>query len=265
MPKSFISVIGIYATLAIVYYCGMSETYELPLSDGSYYPYQIKPSARAKYVRIKLSNQGVLWVTLPRNTAEKVAHEFILSKREWVEKNLQSVTVSARQRPHSLDLQLISELWTIDYVPTDDKDTNKCHLVADAHSQKLLLSGPSALLDDVEIVSKLLTNWLKTKAKTIFPAMLQNLAELHGFHYRRLAIRAQKTRWGSCSQDKNINLNCKLLLMPEPAVRYVMIHELCHTLEMNHSARFWRLVEDCDKDYREHQHLIKEVAKDLPF
>ena len=93
--------------------------------------------------------------------------------------------------------------------------------------------------------------------------MLQELAELHGFHYQRLSIRAQKTRWGSCSHQKNINLNCKLLFMPEEVVKYVMIHELCHTIEMNHSSRFWALVNDCDPSYKKHKQQLKDLSREV--
>ena len=93
--------------------------------------------------------------------------------------------------------------------------------------------------------------------------MLEQLAEEHGFHYNGLSIRAQKTRWGSCSSKKNINLNCKLLFMPVEVVNCVMIHELCHTIEMNHSSRFWDLVADCDPNYKENRKSLKLLGKEL--
>jgi predicted metal-dependent hydrolase len=90
---------------------------------------------------------------------------------------------------------------------------------------------------------------------------MEALAEEHGFHFNRLSFRSQKTRWGSCSGNKNISLNSKLLFMSEAVVKYVMIHELCHTVEMNHSSRFWSLVEDCDPEYRHHKKQLKEYGK----
>ena len=91
--------------------------------------------------------------------------------------------------------------------------------------------------------------------------MLEDLAEKHGFHYKKLSIRSQKTRWGSCSSSKNISLNSKLLLFSRDIVQYVMIHELCHTIQMNHSSSFWKLVEDCDPNFKNNRKELKQQEK----
>ena len=69
----------------------------------------------------------------------------------------------------------------------------------------------------------------------------------------------------SCSSKQNINLNYKLLFFPDKVVRYVFIHELCHTQEMNHSALFWNLVERCDPAYQQHRQVLKNAEKFVPF
>ena len=76
--------------------------------------------------------------------------------------------------------------------------------------------------------------------------------------YSRITIRSQKTRWGGCSAKGNLNFNCLLMLMPQEVRDYVVIHELCHRREMNHSAAFWTEVERYCPDYRLHRKWLKD-------
>ncbi|MEH6456285.1 MAG: SprT family zinc-dependent metalloprotease [Cocleimonas sp.] len=246
----------------------MADVFTLNLSNGLQYSYQIVHSKRAKYIRIKLSQQGDLSVTLPAFTKLNLAHEFIHSKRVWIEKNLSKVTAQATNTfPEFLDLKLLEESWKVVYSEKQDMGTQISSVtdlkLKQQFDQTIEIQGNPKQLNDSALVSKRLNQWCRKKAQKIFNVMLQDLAELHGFHYQRLSIRAQKTRWGSCSHQKNINLNCKLLFMPEEVVKYVMIHELCHTIEMNHSSRFWALVEECDPQYRAHKKQLKILGKEI--
>lgn len=90
---------------------------------------------------------------------------------------------------------------------------------------------------------KVIEEALRKRAKAVLPPLLQTLSETHGLPYRAVRINAGKSRWGSCSSRKNINLSCYLLLLPVRLVRYVMLHELTHTLEMNHGPRFWQALD----------------------
>ena len=84
-----------------------------------------------------------------------------------------------------------------------------------------------------------------------------------GVTYNRITIREQKTRWGSCSSAGNFNFNWKLVLMPSELLDYVVVHELAHRKEMNHSPRFWAVVEKELPDYRERREKLKKMGKQL--
>ena len=231
----------------------MNNRFLIDLSNGLSHSYKVNPSKRAKYIRIKLSNTGELSVTLPHRSSVKQAHNFIQSKSAWIEKHLAKLPPrKSKSIPTKLDLKLLDESWVVRIVSdTDDSP----QLTEDGLRNTLCFSGSYEQIETFEI---LLAQWLKEKAKTIFVSMMEDLAEEHGFYYNRLSIRSQKTRWGSCSSNKNISLNCKLLFMSEEVVKYVMIHELSHTIQMNHSLKFWRLVEDCDPNYQEHRRELKQ-------
>lgn len=95
------------------------------------------------------------------------------------------------------------------------------------------------------------------KAKEIFPERVAYFAERMGVTYGRITIREQKTRWGSCSSSGNLNFNWKLVLLPEEVLDYVVVHELAHRKEMNHSERFWKVVESEMPDYMERRKLLR--------
>ena len=99
---------------------------------------------------------------------------------------------------------------------------------------------------------------LAREASRIIPARVEHFAAQIGVTYGRITLRCQKTRWGSCSTAGNLNFNVLLMLAPPEVLNYVVIHELCHRLEMNHSARFWDLVTYYDPDQRLHRAWLKE-------
>ena len=242
----------------------MSDTHWLQLSDQQRHPYKLVKSKRAKYIRIKISALGEVSVVLPRGVAAKHAHGFIQTKSHWIAKTIKAIPVTKNNEfPESLDLKLLDEHWAIIYTKhtpplLHDNSYQNVIYLKEISTNTLEIQGG---IDDWENAKKVINMWCKQKAKIIFSEMLEGLAEHHGFHFNKLSIRSQKTRWGSCASNKNISLNSKLLLMPEHIVKYVMIHELCHTIEMNHSAKFWDLVEDCDPQYRENRKQLKMLGK----
>ena len=104
---------------------------------------------------------------------------------------------------------------------------------------------------------------LTKAARAYFTEKCAWLAPLVGVDYGRISIRHQKTRWGSCSAKGNLNFNCLLMLAPEDVRDYVVVHELCHRKEMNHSPDFWSEVEKHCPDYRIHRKWLKDNGASL--
>lgn len=222
------------------------------------YPCEIKPSHRARYLRIKLTHTGELSVVVPTGVDDTQVKAFVLSQTQWIERKLNGLSPII-SKPKELCLLYVDETWLIDYAP----DNHLAYITVKAlDNYSLECSGA---VENAALLKKALGKWLKQKAERIIPNRLAVLSELHGFHFNRVTIRGQKTRWGSCSSSKNISLNYKLLFLEPALVDYVLIHELCHTIEMNHSSKFWQLVADCDEDYKRHDKLLNQASRWIPL
>lgn len=100
----------------------------------------------------------------------------------------------------------------------------------------------------------------KEKARELVFKIISEINKDGKFVFNRVAIKNNKTRWGSCSRKRNLNFNYQIISLPEQSARYLVVHELCHLKEMNHSRRFWNLVEEYVPDYRR---LSKELRKNI--
>lgn len=99
---------------------------------------------------------------------------------------------------------------------------------------------------------------LREQTRKLVTARVQYFAPIVGVTYNQFAIRVQHTRWGSCSSKGNLNFNCLLCLVPPEVLDYVVVHELCHRKELNHSDRFWREVERIMPDYKTRKKWLRE-------
>ncbi len=98
----------------------------------------------------------------------------------------------------------------------------------------------------------------KALAKQVIPPRVSQLAKQYGFSYNAVRITSARTRWGSCSSKKNLNFTYRLALAPPEVRDYVIVHELCHLREMNHSKRFWSEVYSIMPNYKEHEKWLKQ-------
>ena len=99
----------------------------------------------------------------------------------------------------------------------------------------------------------------KEKARKIIVERVNHFGNLYGFKFERIAIRAQRTRWGSCAKDGNLNFNYKMMYLPREIMDYIIVHELCHLDQFNHSKRFWFLVSEIIPDYKELRRKLKKI------
>jgi predicted metal-dependent hydrolase len=101
----------------------------------------------------------------------------------------------------------------------------------------------------------------KEKARSLISERLIHWNQFYNFQYGRISIRNQKTRWGSCSRKGNLNFSWKLAVLPEDLADYVIVHELCHLKEFNHSAKFWGLVAKTIPDYKKRRNELRQEGR----
>lgn len=112
--------------------------------------------------------------------------------------------------------------------------------------------------------SALVTDWLKNKAREVIPQQVQTWAEKIGVQYNNVVVKDQQTVWGSCSSKKNLNFSYRLIKMPKAVQDYLIVHELCHLVHMNHGPEYWALVAQFCPDHKLHRRWLNE-NKDALF
>ncbi|MHB9054905.1 MAG: M48 family metallopeptidase [Paludibacteraceae bacterium] len=193
-------------------------------------------NVRARRISIRILSDSLL-VNLPRGYQEKDALKFIEGIRDKIIKRQKSV------RKASILLVEGKTLTTL----TFDVFIRKCDrkaIFASLKSGILSIECPYDLNIEHKQTQTCFWNainyFLRKEAKRILPHRTSVLADEFGFSFIDVKIQSSKTRWGSCNQRKNINLSFYLMLLPQHLVDYVILHELCHTMELNHSPKFWK-------------------------
>lgn len=222
--------------------------------------YSVRRSHRAKRIIFRVTQQKGLEVVLPHYANMKAITPAMNEARHWIEKHLPTILQTQQlaanpPKVEQLELTAINETWPIVYLPDDRA------LKLKALSGTLFFHGHA---DQIEEHYALLLRWLKRHARARLVPLLHQLSEQHQLPFNQISIRAQKGRWGSCSSRKNINLNCLLLFLPEPLVRHVMLHELTHTIHMNHSNAFWQFLEKLDPLSKKHDAMLNPASNNLP-
>lgn len=229
---------------------------------------QIRRSLRAKRLRVSINLVGEIEVVAPRRASTKEVQHFIQAQYSWISlkkqqiESLRSVELN-NIMPSRIELPAIGEQWKISYLQVSSNagiTANEATPVKDVTLHNVL----RLYFEHEGQVRQLLKQWLTQKAVATLLPWLRKTSDETGLNYAAGRVRGQKTRWASCSSRKTINLNrCMLFLKPEQ-VRYLMVHELCHTKQMNHSAKFWQLVSKYVPDYQCQEKLVNESCFRLP-
>jgi predicted metal-dependent hydrolase len=184
-------------------------------------------------------------VVAPPNLDRQKLLALVAAKADWIGERIAGfdavrhlISTEPAARPQAFDLAALAESWRVEYKPTRSRTVG----ARVDQPGRIVVAGA---VDDVEACHAALRRWLARHATLTLSPWLATLAEPAGLRYADVAIKNQRTRWGSCSTTRRISLNCKLLFLPRDLVRYVIWHELCHLLEPNHSERFWMHLRHC--------------------
>ncbi len=225
--------------------------------------YTIRTSDRAKYLRLRVSSEHGLEVIVPKDYDQARIEPLLLAKQAWITKTLgksQARTEFHKSQPllpSQINLLAIAQTWEVVY--TEPKIAPKFGTYSENPNLQLLLNT-----NFPDLCHQVLRHWLLSMGDRFLDKELKKISLEIGLPFSKVTIRQQKTLWGSCSQAKNISLNYKLLFLPPALARYVLIHELCHTIHMNHSSKFWQLVKKFEPDYQVLDPQLREVWQIIP-
>jgi len=129
--------------------------------------------------------------------------------------------------------------------------------VVNLYNSKLIVTTPAG---DEELIKKALEAWYRSKAKEQITERIKYYQLQVGAIPARVTVKEQKKRWGSCSSKGNLNFNWKAVMAPSPVLDYIIVHELCHLIHLNHSRQYWDLVAAILPDYKKRREWLKENA-----
>ncbi len=194
----------------------------------------LRKSKRAKYLQIKIDPTGDVNVVIPRGYTEKDGLQFLNQKESWVKEKLKKIDSTNKK------YRYLGEEISI----TRQKSDFLLEIVPFFDGKELIV--PSNVFN----IREYYLEWLFKEAEDYIIPRVNLLGGINGFRFKSVSIKKLKSRWGSCSSSKRLSFNYKLMYFNTKIIDYVIIHELCHLEEMNHSKNFWQLVESIMPEYR---------------
>jgi predicted metal-dependent hydrolase len=210
--------------------------------------YTVARSARARRVRVSVEGDGEVLVTLPRRAPARAAAEAVHELRPWIERRRRALARAAAEVQRAPG--------TVPYLG------ETLHLVPQAGRERVHRRGDTLLVPAGD-PRPALERWYRRQARVEIAPRLDAAVARAGTRYHGLTIRGQKTRWASCSSTGAMSFNWRLLLAPPAVLDYVVEHEVCHLEIMDHSPRFWALLESRVPDWREYSGWLRRYGSTL--
>ncbi len=211
--------------------------------------YQIKRSSKSLSLRISINAKAEVIVSAPKFMPEFMIRKFVEAQKTWIENNL--AKVKKNQIPVKTD-----ELYIFD---------KKYQIIINDQADKMgiFVRGEKIFVNNLSKksptkIKQQIEDFLKKTASKYIATRAQILAKEMNISYQRISLREQSSRWGSCSSRGNLNFNWRLVHYPPAIIDYVIIHELAHRREMNHSKKFWELVKKHDSEYLIHKGQLRK-------
>jgi hypothetical protein len=204
---------------------------------------------RARRYLLRLRPDGTACVTIPRGGTSAVARQFVERHAAWLERAFQRLQAQPRK----------PAAWQIGTEILLRGESVRIEAGLNSEAKTVHVSGESVRVSDPAAdLRPAIEGHLRRLAARELPPRVLELAARHGLTVRRITVRSQKSRWGSCSRRGTISLNWRLIQTPAFVSDYICLHELVHLRQMNHSPGFWQEVERVCPDYRMAKHWLKE-------
>lgn len=237
---------------------------QVELPDGRTVAFEIRRSARSACVRLNVSARSGLVVIVPVGVPPGKVGRLVATRARWIAEKLKTLEDrrallgrTGTGRPRAFVLQALGESWQVEYQANAQRSVG----ARTDREGRVIVYGA---IDDTGACRAALRRWLARRARATLLPWLDGVAHETGLTYTDATVKNQRTRWGSCSARHRISLNLKLLFLPRELVRYVLVHELCHTLVRSHSDCFWMVVRQYAPDVELLHGHIREGWKRVP-
>ena len=221
---------------------------------------EFRRSRKAIRMRLQINHEGKVTLVAPWFSGENEIRSFVVLHKPWLRKHLSKVEHHKALRPvpqyrNGETFYYFGEPLALDISPSPFKrPTLK---IRDGH-MRITLHRDIGKNEGVASARKTVEQFYRKKAEEVIRDRLDHFNVHYGFRFYRVAFRDQKSRWGSCSRAGNLNFNWRLIMAPIEVIDFVVAHELCHLKEMNHSRRFWALVEQTVPNHKVARKWLKE-------
>ncbi len=233
----------------------------LPPADLARAPLSVRESRRARYLTLRMLPPHMLELVVPRGTRAAEVDAFVREHRQWIadarRELAERMPVRSEGLPTTVELRAIGKSWSVEYrhEPTAPVRCLARESVLHVSTRDANRRGADAalrswLLDEADYH---LAPWLKRESQTV------------GRRPAQVQVRLQRTRWGSCSNSGTVSLNAALLFLEPEVVRYLLIHELCHLIALNHSRKFWSAVARFEPDYEALDRRLADAWHEIPL
>ncbi len=227
--------------------------------------FKVARSKRRRTIGLKVAEDG-LTVTLPTSLGLHHAERAVRDKQGWVLDRLEKMTARARPALQGVEGEFIG--WLGDALPLRIVRHDRARTVIVRETDRIEARLDARLEPDMAAAAlrRALHRWRKSEALSVMAPKVAAYADALDAKRPKVSVREQNRRWGSCSEDGSIRMNARLIAFPEPLIDYVCAHEACHLKVMDHSPRFYALLDTIMPDHRERQRELRDtVAAGVAF
>ena len=230
-------------------------------ADLAQAPLSVRESRRARHLTLRLLPPHTLELVVPRGTRTSAVTAFVRENRKWIEDARRELAqcrpLRAEGLPARIELKAIGRSWQVEY-RHGGRARARCRplgALLEVTTADATRSGADAAL----------RSWLLDEADYHLRPWLLREAQIVGKRPANVQVRLQRTRWGSCSNSGTVSLNAALLFLEPEVVRYLLVHELCHLIALNHSQRFWGAVARFEPGYEALDRRLTEAWHEIPL
>lgn len=226
---------------------------------GHLIPYTIT-RARRRSISAAITSEGALSIKAPFLIPEFVIRQFLKTKAHWIverveERQLRLQSSAFIRYENGEHIHFFDKLMLI--IVTESDLAKKPHIYPINNTFQVILRPGLSTKARQKAIKTVIHAWYKNNIKDELEKRVLSYAEKMGLSYNTIRVKDVSSHWGSCSVHRNLNFNYRLAMLPVELADYVIVHELCHLREMNHSSRFWELVEEVLPDYKQRRRQLK--------